>query len=1175
MSVNLPGAEGLERYWQNLRDGIESIVPLAEADLLAAGVPATALADPNYVPHAALLDGFADFDAEFFGFSPKEAAILDPQHRKFLEVAWGAMENAAHPPESLSEPIGVYAGCGMGSYFYFNICSNPGLVDEVGMFLLRHTGNDKDFLTTRVSHVFDLKGPSVNIQTACSTSLVAVHYACKALRSGECGMALAGGVTIDMPQGRGYLYKENEILSPDGHCHAFDHRAQGTVFGSGAGAVALRRLEDAQADGDHIWAVIKSSAINNDGADKAGYLAPSVGGQSGAIREALQAGDIPAESIDYVECHGTGTYLGDPIEVSALTEAYRQDTEAQGYCRIGSVKTNIGHLDTAAGIAGLVKTSLGLKHGEIPPSLSYEAPNPAIDFDTSPFKVNDRLVPWTSHQGPRRAGINALGVGGTNAHAILEEAPLRGASEESDFPFHVLCLSGQSKAALNANAAALAAYLEANPDVDLADVAFTLKQGRRGFGKRRVLVAETASEAAALLRAGDPRQVFDHDSLGDAPEVVFSFPGGGAQYAGMARDLYETEPVFADWMDRGLAHLQPQLDYDIRALWLPEDGGEAEANAQLQKPSAQLPLIMIIEYALAQLWISWGIRPAALVGHSMGENTAACLAGVLSFEDCIDLVLLRGRLFDTVPAGGMLSIALPLAEVQALIGTDLDIASVNAPSLTAVSGPQAALDALATRLSAQEVDHQRIQIDIAAHSRMLDGILGDYRAFLAGLQLSAPQMPVISNRTGQPLTDQQAMDPDYWVGQLRNTVHFADCIDSLAATPGRVFLEVGPGKALSALSQMSPAVQPGQVLSALRHPDQEVPDDAYFFGVIGRLWACGVEADWDQIWGEAKRHRLPLPGYQFQRSRYFIAPGTQQTQENAALPRRHDALDDWGYRPAWRPRLADCALDIDTDLDEAPLKWLLFADDCGLADATAAQLRQAGHRVALVRPGDTYAKLSNLDYIPPPEQGRFGYAALFADLAETDALPDRIGHFWLVTGATERFRPGSSFFDRNLEMGFSSLTALTQELGALELDSPLHLSVFTTGATQVASESLPYPEKAMIAGPAGVMPREFPMLSCTTVDIELPEAPGFVATLRGAEPHDLTPRLLEELLAEPANTTAAWRGDKRFEKSWRSLALPEDAGQQQPASKQPGFKQSGFKKGGHYLITGGYGGIGL
>ncbi|QDI74951.1 MULTISPECIES: type I polyketide synthase [Leisingera] len=1161
LSVTVPGAGSAEAFWQNLRAGIELIEVLDRETLLAHGERASALADPNYVPAAARLQGFDEFDAEFFGFSPKEAAILDPQHRKFLEVAWGAMENAGHPPESIAGPIGVYAGCGMGSYFYFNICSNPALVDDVGMFLLRHTGNDKDFLSTRVSHVFDLKGPSVNVQTACSTSLVAVHYACKALREGECGMALAGGVTIELPQSRGYLYKENEILSPDGHCHAFDHRAQGTVFGSGAGAVALRRLEDAIADGDHIWAVIKGSAINNDGADKAGYLAPSVGGQSAAVQKALAAAGTPAETIDYVECHGTGTYLGDPIEVSALTDAYRASTQDTGYCRIGSVKTNIGHLDTAAGVASLTKTALALYHREIPPSLGYEAPNPAIDFDTSPFKVNAALTPWVPHKGPRRAGINSLGVGGTNAHVILEEAPERAPSEESDFPFQILCVSGQSKAALEANSQALAEYLKANPEADLADVAYTLKEGRRGFAKRRVLVAETNAEAARLIEENDPRKVFTHDRLGDSPEVVFMFPGGGAQYAGMARDLYETEPVFAEWMDRGLEHLQKSLDYDIRALWLPEEGEEDAANARLQQPSVQLPLIMIVEYALAQLWISWGVRPAALVGHSMGENTAACLAGVLSFEDCIDLVLLRGRLFDTVPAGGMLSIALPLAEVEAIIGDDLDIASVNAPSLTAVSGPQDALDRLSADLSAREVEHQRIQIDIAAHSRMLDGILQEYGDFIRSLTLSAPKLPVISNRTATALTADQAVSADYWVGQLRNTVRYADCIETLAQTPGRVFLEVGPGKALSALAQMSPAVKQGQVLSSLRHPDQDVMDDSYFFGVIGRLWACGVEADWRQIWGEARRNRLPLPGYAFQRSRYFIEPGRAVVEEDAESPARHADLRDWGYRPAWRPRLADCAWDVDRELGQDPQTWLIFEDDTGHAARAAARLEAAGHAVARVRAGDTYAQLSPNAYILPPEQGRAAYGALLADLAGAGLLPHRIAHFWLVT-EQETFRPGSSFFDRNLEMGFHSLTALAQELGNADLPGPLHITVFTTGAAQVRDEALPYPEKAMIAGPAGVIPRELPGLTCATVDIELPAPPQGLFARRTLADTDITARLLEELMAEPANISAAWRGEKRFELTWRPQPLPEP--------ETPPFKQ-----GGHYLITGGYGGIGL
>ncbi|MEE4190007.1 MAG: beta-ketoacyl synthase N-terminal-like domain-containing protein [Halieaceae bacterium] len=1161
-AVCVPGAGSSQQFWDNLRDGVESIEVLDEAALIAAGESPVTLRDPNYVPAAARLEGFADFDAEFFGFSPKEAAILDPQHRKFLEVAWSAMEQAGHPPESLSGPVGVYAGCGMGSYFYFNICSNPRLVDEVGMFLLRHTGNDKDFLSTRVSHVFDLKGPSVNIQTACSTSLVAIHYACEALRAGECEMALAGGVTIELPQGRGYLFKENEILSPDGHCHAFDHRAQGTVFGSGAGAVALRRLGDAIADGDHIWAVIKGSAINNDGAQKAGYLAPSVEGQAAAVRKALRVADVSADTIDYVECHGTGTYLGDPIEVSALTEAYRDTTDESGYCRIGSVKTNIGHLDTAAGVTSLVKAALSLHHKQMPPSLGYESPNPAIDFEYSPFLVNDQLREWTSHRGPRRAGVNSLGVGGTNAHAVLEEAPPRAASEESDFPFHVLCISAQSKAALEGNTDALAAHLAENPELDLADVAFTLKEGRRGFSKRRVVVASDAQEAASLLQEKDPRQVFSHEVLGDKPEVVFMFPGGGAQYAGMGHDLYETEPVFAEWMDRGLDHLQTRLDYDIRELWLPEAGHLEEANQRLMKPSVQLPLIMIIEYALAQLWMSWGVKPAALVGHSMGENTAACLAGVMDFEACIDLVLTRGQLFDTVPAGGMLSISLGLDEVEALIGGEIDIASVNAPALTVVSGPRSALDELARQLREKDVDCQDIAIDIAAHSRMLDGILQAYGDTLRSMTLRAPNMPVLSNRTGEPMTAEQATDPDYWVAHLRNTVMFADCIESLANVPGRVFLEVGPGKALSSLAQMSSSVQPGQVLSSLRHPDQDMADDAFFLGVIGRLWACGVEADWPQIWGEARRVRLPLPTYAYQRSRYFIEPGAAASEPEVELPQRHDDVSNWGYRPAWRPRLADCPIDVTEDLGETPLNWLVFEDGLGVGARAADQLTQAGHRVIRVRPGDMYARLSDSEYVVPPEQGRLGYASLLGELEEAGDLPERIAHFWLVTDE-ETFRPGSSFFDQNLEMGFYGLTALAQELGNVDLPADLHLTVFTTGAVQVREEALRYPEKAMIAGPIGVIPKELPGMTCASVDIELPKRPqGLKAWLGQQAQVDITPRILEELFAEPDNLDAAWRGDKRFELDWRPQVLSGDS--------------SGvFREQGNYLITGGYGGIGL
>lgn len=1167
MGIKVPGAGDVDRYWANLRDGVESIRRLTEQELLDAGESPEKIARKNYVPAAAVLDGFDSFDADFFGFSPKDAAILDPQHRKFLEVAWEAMEQAGHPPESISGPIGVYAGCGMGSYFYFNICSNPDLVDDVGMFLLRHTGNDKDFLSTRVSHVFDLHGPSINLQTACSTSLVAIHYACQALRAGEVDMALAGGVTIELPQGRGYEFKENEILSPDGHCHAFDHRAQGTVFGSGAGAVALRRLSDAQADGDHIWAVIKGSAVNNDGAQKAGYLAPSVDGQTQAIARALSEAGVAAQSIGMVECHGTGTYLGDPIEVAALTEAYRASTDATDFCRIGSVKTNIGHLDTAAGVAGLAKATLALHHKQIPPSLGYEAPNPAIPFDGSPFRVNDSLTDWKAKDTPRRAAVNALGVGGTNAHMILEEAPQRPASEESDWPFHVLCLSGASKAALDANTAALAAHLRAHPEQPLADVAYTLKEGRRGFQKRRVVVAETHAEAARLLEEGDNRRVFTHDALGDAPEVVFMFPGGGAQYAGMARDLYETEPEFAEWMDRGLDHLAPQLDYDIRALWLPEAGGREAADEKLKQPSVQLPLIAIVEYALAKLWMSWGVQPAAMVGHSMGENVAACLAGVMSFENLIDLVLLRGRLFDEVPAGGMLSVSASLSALSPLLGDDLDIASVNAPELIAVSGPQAALDAMKTRLDAAGIESQRIAIDIAAHSRMLEPILDRYRSFLAGLDLQAPQAEVISNRTGQPLTAEDATSPDYWVGQLRNTVNFADCITTLSGGRKRAFLEVGPGKALSALAQMSETVAAGQVISSLRHPEQDIADDLYFMSVIGRLWACGVEADWSQIWGEARRNRVLLPTYQFQRARYFIEPGkaVAETPRNALV--RNNSVEDWGSVPSWRPTFADIDFEVATELGDRPLTWLIFADAEGPGGAAITRLAEAGHRVIRVQAGDAFARVDETTFTLAPEQGRIGYDQLIAALSEGDAFPDRIAHFWLADQHLPP-RPGSSVFDRNMEQGFWSLTWLAQALAEAEVPGALHLSVFTIGAVKVRDEALPHPEAALVSGPVGVISRELPGVTAAQIDLApvtaaAPTRKRWFAKPEVAPTKDnaRTMALLEDMLAAPANTTAAYRDGKRFQMGYRAVELGASDAET-------------FRDGGTYLITGGFGGIG-
>jgi len=1154
MAAQLPGAANVDVYWQNLRQGLSAIKPLNKDELEAAGESAERIADPNYVPFAARLEGFDEFDAEFFGFSPKDAAIMDPQHRKFLEVAWHALENAGHVPESFGGPIGAFGGCGMGSYFYFNICSNRDLVDDVGMFLLRHTGNDKDFLTTRLSHAFDLKGPSLGVQTACSTSLVATHLACQALISGECDMALAGGVTIELPHGRGYLYADGEILSPDGQCHAFDHRAKGTVFGSGAGMVVLRRLEDAVADGDHIWAVIKGSAINNDGSDKAGYLAPSVTGQSDAIAEAIVLSGVEADQIGYVECHGTGTYLGDPIEVAALTSAFRESTDAKATCRIGSVKTNIGHLDTAAGAAGLIKSALALHHREIPPSLGFEAPNPAIDFENSPFVVNAALTEWSGDK-PRYAGVNSLGVGGTNAHVILGEAPERSPSEASDWPFQPLVLSGHSKEALAANANGLADYLEQAKAVDLADVAFTLKEGRKAFSHRQVLVAHDRDEAVHLLRNNDPARVFNHRAVGDMPRLCFLFSGGGAQYADMARDLYETEPLFRDVADEGLEILKEKSGLDYRQFWFSDANKDQEAA--LKRPSVQLPLLTIVEVAMTRLLESWGVVPDMALGHSMGENAAACIAGVMSFSDCLGLVLLRGQLFEEVEEGGMMSVPLGADDIRELLGDSIDIAAENAADLSVLSGSRKTLDKAAKLLLKQGFETQVVPINIAAHSRLLDPILERFQAYLEGITLSAPTLPFLSNRTGDFITDQEAQDPAYWVAHLRNTVRFSSCAERLASQDDVVFVEVGPGKVLGSLLALSPGIDRNRVINTLRHVADEQDDDIAYFGALLRLWALGGNFDWTAIWGDKRRLRLPLPGYAFQRTRYFIEPA--KTTEAASELRRHAMVEDFATVPVWKAQYADCLVDVSTleDMDEVKT-WLVLKDQLGLAEATIARLRAGGQTVVEVETGDVFQRQGRESFTLAPEQGLPGYQSLMHDLVADGLSPDHILSFWTLSQSGE-FRAGSSSFHRNQEQGFYALLFLTQAIDSEKLQMPLRITCVGNNVLATGKRGDLEPDKATLLGAVGVIPREMPGISISYCDLALPQEGR-------KRRRDLTPEvsyLLEEALAETHGGISAFVDGRRMVQAQRSLAVK---------SLQASAK---LRARGVYAITGGFSDVGL
>ncbi|MCU0680765.1 MAG: thioester reductase domain-containing protein [Polyangiaceae bacterium] len=878
LAGRFPGANDLATFWANLRAGVESITFFDRIRLENEALDRKALEHPGYVNAGAVLEGADLFDAPFFGLSPREAELTDPQHRLLLECAWHALENAGYDPTTHRGPIGVYAGAAFSGYTLLLEAAGDGsLGGTLGGMLQHMLGNERDYLCTRISYKLNLRGPSVNVQSACSTSLLAIHLACQALLNGECDMALAGGVAFRITQGEGYVH-EPGLTSPDGHCRAFDASAGGTLFGNGVGLVVLKRLEDALADGDTIRAVVRGSAINNDGSAKVGYTAPSVLGQATVITEALASAGIDADSVGLIEAHGTATPLGDPIEVAALTRAFRAHTARRNYCALGSLKTNLGHLETAAGVASLIKAVFALEHRELPPSLHYTAPNPEIDFASSPFYVNDRLQPWPG-PGPRRAGVSAFGFGGTNAHVVLEEAPPAKPSGPSR-PAQLLVLSARTRSALEANTRALADDLERCPERPLADVAHTLRVGRQAMAWRRYVVCRDRAEAVEALRGDDARL---HTRERDEKErsVVFLFPGGGAQYRGMGRGLYECEPAFREGLSACAERLRPLWGgHDLAGLLYDEAD-----EARLVRPSTALPALFATEYALARLWESWGVRPQAMIGHSVGEYAAACLAGVFSLDDALALVALRGRLFERVPPGGMVSVPLPEAEIAPLLGPDLSLAAVNGPALCAVSGPERALDAFARSLADRGVQAQRIHIDIAAHSALIDPILDEFQTFLRGLTLRAPELPFVSNVTGTWITPQEAQNPDYWVAQLRQTVRFEQGLRTLLEDPHRVLIEVGPGRSLGTFARQHRAAAP-RVLASLRHPHDEQSDVAFLLDSLGHLFAGGGRVDWSGFVAHEQRRRVPLPGYAFDHKRYWpnVSALRQANTSPAAAP---------------------------------------------------------------------------------------------------------------------------------------------------------------------------------------------------------------------------------------------------------------------------------------------------
>ena len=887
MAGRFPGANNVDHFWKNIKAGVESITHFSPGEL-EVDRPDESDGAAKYVCAKGMLDDIDMFDASFFGYLPREAEVMDPQHRIFLEICWEAMEHAGYDASRYPGAVGVYGGCYMDTYVLNNLCSDDAfrrkLVESIQVGTLQtELGNDKDYLATRVAFKMGLRGPAMTLQTACSTSLVAIATACQSIESYQCDMALAGGVTIVLPQMKGYHYKEGGMLSPDGHCRPFSDNAEGTVFSNGAAVLLLKRAEDAIRDGDTIYAIIRGYATNNDGGEKLSYTAPSVDGQAEVISLALGMGGIDARSIGYMEAHGTATPLGDPIEVAGLTKAHRTMTDDTQYCVLGSVKANLGHLDCASGAIGLIKTSLALHEKILPPLLHFENPNPKIDFKNSPFYINTELKEWPAGDAPRRAGVSSMGVGGTNAHVVIEEAPpahnVPSAASSSPSSHELLMLSAKTPTALAQKATDLADFLEAHPQTNLADIAYTLRVGRKEFAHRRTIVAKDMAQAIAQLRSV-PRADEAVNVAPGIPEIVFMFPGQGAQYPGMGAALYDEYRVYRDVIDKVAQTLlaEPVYGRDIRNFLLCKEKGEArdQLARELANTANAQPALFAIECALAALVRSWGIKHAAVVGHSIGEFASAVTAGIFSLEDGARLVAARGALMQAQPAGQMLAVMADRDEVARHLRDGLVIAAVNAPGTVVVSGDAPAIASFASMLEAHGIASTILKTSHAFHSPMMEGARDQLVERASEIEHRDGVVPFYSTKTGLALNADGLKGPDYWGEQMMSPVLFCDAVEAAAQSAARsktplLFIELGPGQTLTSFTRRT--LKGGRAVSALGPVNDPGDDRASILELAGQFWANGVALDWPELTKSARR-RIALPTYPFERKRFWIEPAS-------------------------------------------------------------------------------------------------------------------------------------------------------------------------------------------------------------------------------------------------------------------------------------------------------------
>lgn len=989
MSGRFPGAESVEQLWANLLAKKNAITTWSVEEI-DPSIPDEVKNDPDYVKARGVIADADKFDAGFFGVNPRVAALMDPQQRVFLETAWAALEDAAYDPSRFPGLIGVYAGMGNNTYFTRNVIGHPELIEQVGDFQVM-TGNEKDYIATRLAFEFDLRGPALSIHTACSTSLVAIAQASKALRDGECDMALAGGIAITAPINSGITYNEGGMYSPDGSTRAFDAEGKGTSFSDGVGIIVLKRLDDAIRDGDHIYATVKGSALNNDGSGKASFTAPSVRGQAEVIAMAQADAGVRPEDIGYVEAHGTATPLGDPIEVEALTLAFRGNDNRPApakTCVLGSVKSNIGHLTAAAGAAGVIKTALALKEGVIPANVGYSTPNPAINFADGPFRVADANIDWPRGGKPRLAGVSSFGVGGTNAHVILGEAPVREASSEGRGQ-QLFLLSAKSKASLDAMTGNLRDWLGRNPEASLADAAYTLMVGRRSFKHRRLITGNSHQDLVHAIDNKDPNAISTRELHEAAPGVVFMFPGQGSQYVGMGRDLYASEPVFAETFDRCCALFTKELGTDLKAIIFPEAGKEEEAAGQLKQTIYTQASLFTIHYSLAQLWIHWGIRPQAMIGHSIGEFAAACLAGVFSLEDAVMLVANRGRMMQELPTGSMLSIRAAEEDVLPRLPEGCSIAANNGPQLCVASGPTAAITALQVALEADGIQAKLLVTSHAFHSPMMEPMVEAYRKVVESVALNTPRIPIISTVTASWMKDEEATSAAYWSSHVRATVRFAQAVKFAWEENDSVMLEVGPRTTATTLArQQSKDPKRHVAVSSMGSGSGNGIEMTALLRAVGGLWQSGIEIDHGKFFERETRHRIPMPTYAFERVRHWVEPvALVGARSSAAAPERALA--------------AVPATTTDAGAALSPKEELITQIKVLLEESSGLELAEASNEDTFLEMGLDSLFLTQVATSLSKKFGvKVSFRQLNEDLPNLDKLADHILPHWTGAGAT-------------------------------------------------------------------------------------------------------------------------------------------------------------------------------